>query len=99
MVLFYLKRSLICSRVRLDFWVLTLARVCKTPINRSLYFVNRFPTELKDKTQLQRFLGCLNYVYDFIPNIRTICLPLFIRLKKNPPPWDDSMTGSVRQLK
>lgn len=34
-----------------------------TPISRSLDFVNKFPTELKDKTQLQRFLECHNYIY------------------------------------
>lgn len=68
-----------------------------TPISRS--FVNKFPSELKDKPQLQRFLGCLNYISDFIPNLRTIFLPLFKRLRKNPPPWDASMTESVRKLK
>lgn len=42
-----------------------------TPISRSLEFINKFPDELKDKTQLQRFLGCINYVADFIPNLRS----------------------------
>ena len=28
-----------------------------TPINRSIEFANKFPDEIKDKTQLQRFLG------------------------------------------
>ena len=35
------------------------------PIDRSLEFANKFPDEIKDKTQLQRFLGCLNYVSNF----------------------------------
>jgi hypothetical protein len=70
-----------------------------TPISRAIEFGDKFPDELKDKTQLQRFLGCVNYVADFIPNIRIICLPLFKRLKKNPPPWDDSMSQSIRQIK
>ena len=35
------------------------------PIARSIEFADKFPGELKDKTQLQRFLGCLNYVSDF----------------------------------
>ncbi|CAJ2671410.1 unnamed protein product [Trifolium pratense] len=30
---------------------------------------------------------------------RIICLPLFKRLKKNPPPWDDTMSQSIRQIK
>nr|KYP43343.1 Enzymatic polyprotein [Cajanus cajan] len=57
-----------------------------TPIQRSLEFVDKFPNEIKDKTQLQRFLGCVNYVVDFIPNIRIICAPLYSRLPKNPMP-------------
>ncbi|CAJ2673056.1 unnamed protein product [Trifolium pratense] len=28
-----------------------------------------------------------------------ICLPLYKRLKKNPPPWDDTMSQSIRQIK
>jgi hypothetical protein len=39
------------------------------PITRSIEFANKFPDEIKDKIQLQRFLGCLNYVADFIPNL------------------------------
>ena len=53
-----------------------------TLINRSIEFANKFPDEIKDKTQLQRFLGCLNYVSDFIPKIRITCAPLFQRLQK-----------------
>jgi len=33
-----------------------------TPIARSIEFAKRFPDEITNKTQLQRFLGCLNYV-------------------------------------
>jgi len=32
------------------------------PIQRSLAFADKFPEEIKDREQLQRFLGCLNYV-------------------------------------
>jgi hypothetical protein len=70
-----------------------------SPISRSLEFVTKFPDKIIDKTQLQRFLGCLNYVSDFIPNLRIICGPLFKRLKKNPPAWDDTMTTSIINLK
>ena len=35
------------------------------PIQRSLAFANKFPDEMKDRKQLQRLLGCLNYVLDF----------------------------------
>ena len=56
------------------------------PIQRSLEFSSKFPDEIKDKTQLQRFLGSLNYVSDFYPNLRTTIKPLFVRLKQNPKP-------------
>ena len=70
-----------------------------TPINRSIEFATKFPDEIKDKTQLQRFLGCLNYVSDFIPKIRITCAPLFQRLRKNPPPWSEKHTQVVKQIK
>lgn len=38
-----------------------------TPINRGIEFVDKFPNEIKDQTQLQRFLRFLNYVFDSPP--------------------------------
>ena len=38
-----------------------------TPNSRSIEFTNKFPNEIKEKTQLQRFLGCLNYISNFFP--------------------------------
>lgn len=69
------------------------------PISRVLEFTSKFPDEIKDKNQLQRFLGCLNYVGDFFKELRMICQPLFQRLKKNPQPWSDSHTKIVKQIK
>ena len=34
-------------------------------IQRAIEFANKFPDELKDKNQLQNFLGSLNYVVEF----------------------------------
>ena len=56
------------------------------PIERFLEFANRFLDKILDKTQLQRFLGSLNYVLDFCFNINRITKPLHDRLKKNPVP-------------
>ena len=55
-----------------------------TPIDRSLIFADKFSDKILDKNQLQRFLGSLNYVLDFCPNINRISKPLHDRLKKNP---------------
>ena len=35
------------------------------PINRSVEFTSKFIDEIKDKTQLQRFLGSLNNIRDY----------------------------------
>ncbi|TYK01213.1 Enzymatic polyprotein [Cucumis melo var. makuwa] len=69
------------------------------PIQRSLEFVNKFPDVIQDKTQLQRFLGCVNYIGDFIRDLRSICLPLYDRLKKNLKPWMDEHTRAVQSIK
>ena len=45
------------------------------PISRSIEFANKFPNKIKGKVQIQRFLGCVNYVSNFISNLRTICEP------------------------
>ena len=69
------------------------------PISRSIEFADKFPDQIIDKTQLQRFLGCLNYVGDFVPHLNNIIKPLHDRLKKNPPPWTDQHTSVVKQIK
>ena len=62
------------------------------PIQRAIDFANKFPDEIKDRTQLQRFLGSLNYVAEFYPNLRILIKPLFQRLKKNHVPWSNEHT-------
>lgn len=54
---------------------------------RSLASVNKFPGKIIEKTQLKRFLGCLNYVLDFYLNLSKILQPWHDRLKKNLKPW------------
>ena len=69
------------------------------PIERSIEFASKFPNQILDKTQLQRFLGCLNYVGEFVPYLNNIVKPLHDRLKKNPPPWSDLHTQTVKEIK
>jgi len=70
-----------------------------TPIERSFTFVRKFPDKILDKTQLQRFLGSLNYVLDFYPNMSRIIKPLYDKLRKNPVPWSDGHTRIIQQIK
>ena len=69
------------------------------PIQRSIEFSSKFPDEIKDKTQLQRFLGSLNYVSNFYPNLRTTIKPLFSRLRKNPKPLTQEHINIVKLVK
>ena len=69
------------------------------PIQRSIEFASKFPDEIKDKTQLQRFLGSLNYISDYYKNLALDCAPLHNRLKKNPLPWTEEHTKAVQKIK
>ncbi|RDX86682.1 hypothetical protein CR513_31957, partial [Mucuna pruriens] len=59
----------------------------------------KISNKIKEEQQLQRFLGYINYIVEFISNIRTICAPLYKRLKKNPPIWLEEMTNIVKEVK
>ena len=51
-------------------------------IQRLIEFAYKFPDEIKNKKQLQRFLGCLNNVSDYFKDLKIICEPLYKRLRK-----------------
>ena len=70
-----------------------------SPIDKAIQFADKFPDEIKDKNQPQKFLGSLNYVSDYFQGLRKICRPLYKRLEKNPPPWTEKHTLIVRQIK
>ncbi|OMO73225.1 hypothetical protein COLO4_27205 [Corchorus olitorius] len=51
-----------------------------------------FPDENLTKKQIQQFLGIVNYMSDFLPNLAKISNPLRIMLKENPPQWSQKQT-------
>ena len=69
------------------------------PIQRSIEFASKFPDIITDKTQLQRFLGSLNYISPFIKDWAKDAAPLYERLKKNAKPWTEDHTKAVQQIK
>ena len=69
------------------------------PIDWVIKFADKFLDKILDKSQLQRFLGSLNYVADLYQNLRKQCKPLFDRLQTNPPPWTDVHTSIVQDIK
>ena len=57
-------------------------------------------TAPKDKQQLQSFLGMVNYMGTFIPNLSHHTEPLWTMLKKdNVFHWEDQQTRSFQQVK
>ena len=69
------------------------------PIGTSIEFASKFPNQVLDKIQLQQFLGCLNYVGEFVPYLNNIVKQLHHRLKKNLPSWSDIHTQIVKDIK
>jgi len=71
-----------------------------TPIQRSIDFASKFPDVITDRTQLQRFLGSLNYISPFYKKLSRDLEPLYDRLKKDyKKPWTYSHTTLVKNIK
>jgi len=66
---------------------------------RALEFSEKFTDIIIDKTQLQRFLGCLNYVSNLYQDCAKDRSVLNQRLKKNPLPWTEAHTKGVQRIK
>jgi hypothetical protein len=69
------------------------------PISRSIEFASKFPDVITDKTQLQRFLGSLNYISDYYGNLAYDTAILYNRLKNNPKPWTEEHTQAIKKIK
>jgi hypothetical protein len=69
------------------------------PIERSIEFASKFPDIILDKTQLQRFLGSLNYISDYYKNLSSDTAILYNRLKNKPGPWTNDHTRAVQRIK
>ncbi|KAK9671692.1 hypothetical protein RND81_12G048200 [Saponaria officinalis] len=69
------------------------------PISLSVDFGSKFPDIIIDKTQLQRFLGSLNYISPYYKDIAKDTAILYERLKKNAKPWTDDHSKVVQLIK
>jgi len=45
--------------------------------------IENFPEKIEDRKPLERFLGCLTYVYDFIKDLAKLRKSLQQKLKKD----------------
>lgn len=68
-------------------------------IDRIREFADKFHDEIRDKIQLQRFLGSFNYVSDFYKSLTHDAKPLFQKLKKNPLEWTKEYMLAMRKIK
>lgn len=68
-------------------------------MDHSLEFVHKFPDVILDKTQLQRFLGSVNYISAFYPNLAFDRILLDGRLKDNPEPWTEEHIRAIQRIK
>ncbi|RDX66824.1 hypothetical protein CR513_54368, partial [Mucuna pruriens] len=59
----------------------------------------KFPDKSLTVKQIQQFLGIVNYIRDFIPNIARYTSPLSKLLKKDPPSWGPDQTRAIQELK
>ena len=93
------KHTFLFFQTRVCFLSHYISRETITPIDRSLTFASKFLDKILNKTQLQRFLGSLNYVLDFYPNVSRIEKPLHGRLIKYLISWSNKHTIIVQQIK
>ncbi|MED6113227.1 hypothetical protein PIB30_068883, partial [Stylosanthes scabra] len=52
----------------------------------------KFPDDNLSVKQVQQFLGIVNYIRDFIPDVTRHTSQLSKLLKKKPPPWGPEQT-------
>ncbi|CDP19118.1 unnamed protein product [Coffea canephora] len=70
-----------------------------TPEQHVGHSVKDFPEENLSKTQVQQFVGVVNYVREFIPKASPERGPLTKMLRKKPPLWGPSQTQAIQILK
>jgi hypothetical protein len=62
-------------------------------------FVETFPDKITEKTQLQRFLGSLNYVDHFYKDFAIDRKIMNDTLKRDPMAWTEAHTEAMRKIK
>ena len=65
----------------------------------AIEYADKFPDFINDKTQLQIFLGCLNYLSSYYKNLEADRKMLNQRLSKNPRTWTPKHSEVVTRIK
>jgi hypothetical protein len=94
-----LSRSKLCwAQTKIEYLGLILSRGEVELQDHILKKLSEFPDEILDQKQLQRFLGCLNYIRQFYENQAKDVRILQKRLSKVIP-WNYKMTQAVQIIK
>jgi hypothetical protein len=94
-----LSKSKLCwAKTKIEYLGLILSRGSVELQDHVLKKLSEFPDEILEQKQLQRFLGCLNYIRQFYENQAKDVRILQKRLKKTLP-WNNKMTAAVQIIK
>ncbi|ESQ37601.1 hypothetical protein EUTSA_v100029341mg, partial [Eutrema salsugineum] len=92
-------RKMIIAQPNIDFLGMQITEGRFTPQAHLATALLDFPDENLTRRQVQQFLGVINYISDFIPQLSQITRPLQKMLTKNPPTWATKQTEAVKSLK
>ena len=88
------------AQQKVNFLGLEIENGTHTVQDHVLNKIREFPSIIGDKTQLQRFLGCLTYVEGYIPQLAKMRKPLQAKLKKDVVfKWSKEDTDYVDKIK
>ncbi|ESQ44802.1 hypothetical protein EUTSA_v10003417mg, partial [Eutrema salsugineum] len=92
-------RKMIVAQPNIDFLGMQITEGKFTPQAHLATALLDFPDENLTRRQVQQFLGVINYISDFIPQISQRTRPLQKMLTKNPPTWATKQTEAIKSLK
>ena len=94
------KRKAQLFKTSINFLGLEIDQGTHCPQNHILEHIHKFPDQIEDIKQLQRFLGILTYASDYIPKLAALRSPLQAKLKKeNPWKWTETDTFYIKKVK
>ncbi|XP_027158389.1 uncharacterized protein LOC113760009 [Coffea eugenioides] len=93
------EKKMFLAQQEISFLGMKIAQGKCTPEQHVGQSIKDFPEDNLSKTQVQQFLGVVNYVREFLPKASKHISPLTKMLKKKPPPWGVSQTQAIQILK
>ncbi|XP_075099182.1 putative mitochondrial protein AtMg00860 [Nicotiana tabacum] len=91
-------KKMVLAQKEIDFLGMHFVKGAYSPGPHICQELLKFPDTSLNTKQIQQFLGVVNYVRDFIPNISTYISPLTEMLKKNAPSWGKKQDEVVRKI-